>query len=486
MEVATKEGLLYRRVFISYSWSSPDHETWVLDLSERLRSDGVDVILDKWDLKEGNDKYHFMESNVESEKTDKVLMILDKKYAEKADQRSGGVGTETMIISPNIYNNTKQNKFIPIIVECDENEMAYLPTFLKGSVYIDFSTNEKYQINYEKLLRSIYNRPAHVKPKLGTPPAYLFEEASSTFKTSFIIRGFDSQVSKNPQRVNPIVKEFLNEFFTALQEYSIHSKVSENVTYEKLLFDSINQYLPLRDDFITFFDKLLRDEYKFDIDILLKFLEKITILFYPSAERNGYLTFEFDNFRFIAHELFLYLVAIGIKNEKYVLVEELLYNRYYFANGSTSKRTAESYCELNFESKAIERYYKMIYSKNYYSATAEIILKRIPDGFTKDLLIESDLLCHYIADLNELEWFPFTYTFKTSGFFELFHRMTSRRHFDKVKVLFQVKTPEEMRGILTGLKQERFGKKGVGFTTTARDVIPLYTIIDVNNIATSK
>ena len=41
------------KVFISYSWSSDE---LVLDLAKRLVAHGVDVVLDKWDLKEGNDK----------------------------------------------------------------------------------------------------------------------------------------------------------------------------------------------------------------------------------------------------------------------------------------------------------------------------------------------------------------------------------------------------------------------------------------------
>lgn len=40
-----------KKVFISYSWTNVTHEKWVLELAERLVSDGVDVVLDKWDLK---------------------------------------------------------------------------------------------------------------------------------------------------------------------------------------------------------------------------------------------------------------------------------------------------------------------------------------------------------------------------------------------------------------------------------------------------
>ena len=35
------------RTFISYSWSSPGHEEWVIDLATELQESGVHVILDK-------------------------------------------------------------------------------------------------------------------------------------------------------------------------------------------------------------------------------------------------------------------------------------------------------------------------------------------------------------------------------------------------------------------------------------------------------
>ena len=45
----------------SYCWSSEEHEQWVINLATELREAGVDVIFDKWDLKEGHDALKFME-----------------------------------------------------------------------------------------------------------------------------------------------------------------------------------------------------------------------------------------------------------------------------------------------------------------------------------------------------------------------------------------------------------------------------------------
>jgi hypothetical protein len=238
------------KAFISYSWTTPAHEDWVINLAERLVSDGVDIVIDKWDLKEGQDKYDFMESMVKSEEISKVLIILDKKYAEKAEQRSGGVGTETQIISPTVYANVSQEKFIPVIAERDEIGKAYVPTYLESRIYIDLSAQETYEENYEKLLRNIYKRPAYNKPQLGKAPSYLFEETPMTHKTSSILRAFENQVSKNPKRINSILREFLDEFFDNLKSYSVTSPARDYITIGKEIHDKLNLYLPLRNDFV--------------------------------------------------------------------------------------------------------------------------------------------------------------------------------------------------------------------------------------------
>jgi hypothetical protein len=192
------------KIFISYSWTTPQHEDWVITLAERLVSDGIDTVIDKWNLKEGHDKYNFMETMVKSPEIRKVLIILDKKYSEKAEQRDGGVGTEAQIISPKIYGDVSQEKFIPIVTEKDENGNAYIPTFLESRIYIDLSDEDKFEENYERLLRNIYRRPAYSKPKIGKAPNYLFEETPITHKTSNNVRSFDNQISKTPKRINSI------------------------------------------------------------------------------------------------------------------------------------------------------------------------------------------------------------------------------------------------------------------------------------------
>ena len=101
------------KVFISYSWTSKEYKESIMNLASQLRHDGVDVKLDIWDLKQGQDKYAFMEQCVTNPAIDKVLIMSDRVYTEKADARKGGVGDETTIISSEVYKNGNQQKFIP-------------------------------------------------------------------------------------------------------------------------------------------------------------------------------------------------------------------------------------------------------------------------------------------------------------------------------------------------------------------------------------
>ena len=145
-------------------------------------------MLDKWELKEGQDKYAFMERCVNDPDITKVLIICDRVYAQKANNRTGGVGDETVIISGEIYGKMKQEKFIPIIAERDDEGNEYLPADIKTRIYIDLSDTIKYEEQYEKLLRNIYEKPQLVKPKLGKRPEWLDEEKTNFFPLKDLIR----------------------------------------------------------------------------------------------------------------------------------------------------------------------------------------------------------------------------------------------------------------------------------------------------------
>ena len=171
------------KLFISYSWTSSQHEQWVVDLAEKLVGSNVDVKLDKWDLRVGQDAIVFMEQMVTDSTIRKVLMIVDKNYAEKANAREGGVGTETQIISKEMYDDQQQDKFAALVLDKNAKGNVYLPAYYKSRIYINFSEPQNYEKEFDKLLRWIFDKPLHVRPAFGKSPAFVSDETRNDIPT---------------------------------------------------------------------------------------------------------------------------------------------------------------------------------------------------------------------------------------------------------------------------------------------------------------
>lgn len=157
------------RVFISYSWESKEHTDWVKSLADKLLADGIEAIIDSYDVSPGDRLPKFMENSIRD--SDYVIIICTEEYKRKANNREKGVGYESHIISAELYNNHNDRKFIPIIRQGDFN--TALPTYLDGKLAIDLRGNPFNENSYKDLIASIFN--VKKKPEIGIRPYYLDE-----------------------------------------------------------------------------------------------------------------------------------------------------------------------------------------------------------------------------------------------------------------------------------------------------------------------
>lgn len=169
------------RVFISYAWINDEHKSWVLKLATNLRRHGVDVILDQWDIRLGNDLAFFMEQGLSSSRF--VLCVCSEKYCEKANNGIGGTGYEKRIIAYEMINAGNKPFVIPIIK--DNHNAAKVPTFLSGLKYVDFDSRDYYDC-YKELLERIYDEDLKKKPALGVSP-FSFTTISDKITTNLNI-----------------------------------------------------------------------------------------------------------------------------------------------------------------------------------------------------------------------------------------------------------------------------------------------------------
>jgi hypothetical protein len=153
------------KAFISYSHDSLEHKQWTLDLATRLRSSGVDAVIDQWDLRPGDDLAHFMETQLTA--ADRVLMVCTEKYVEKANSGIGGVGYEKMIVTAAALARIDSNKVIPIV---RQTAATLLPTFLRTKLYINFSRPDQFEFAFDELVRTLHNAPLFEKPPITKSP----------------------------------------------------------------------------------------------------------------------------------------------------------------------------------------------------------------------------------------------------------------------------------------------------------------------------
>ncbi|MDZ7342675.1 MAG: TIR domain-containing protein [candidate division KSB1 bacterium] len=153
------------RVFISYSHDSPEHCDAVLNLSDRLREQGIDCIIDQYEFSPPEGWHRWTEKQIRD--ADFVLMICSEGYYKKVmgmepPDLGLGVKWESNLIYQHLYDAGTQNKkFIPVLLKNCKTD--YIPTPVKGATYYFCDTQE----GYEKLYRHLTHQPAIKKPKLG-------------------------------------------------------------------------------------------------------------------------------------------------------------------------------------------------------------------------------------------------------------------------------------------------------------------------------
>lgn len=308
--------------FISYSWTSDDHADWIRETAVRLLHDGVQVLLDQFDLAEGQDKYAFMEQAVTNPAVTHVIAFVDDRYATRADAREGGIGIETQILTPTIYRNARQKRVIPIILARNPDGTPRLPTFLDTRYAIDMSSPAKAQDGYEQLLRVLHGKPRHVKPPVGTPPTFITDPTSSARPTRTRLRAFTEALTRNRDITQALAHDFLDAISTELPTLQI-TTVSDAATADDIVVQRINDAQPLRDDIVAFLDAIAL--YRHDDRLTRITGDLFERLLAPQATTPGKSNYRyaFDHYQFLAYDLFLHATALCIACHRLDLLTHL-------------------------------------------------------------------------------------------------------------------------------------------------------------------
>jgi len=438
------------KVFISYCWSTSGHCERIRLYAERLVNDGVDVILDQWELSGGQDKYAFMEKMVTDKTVTHVLIFSDQEYAKKADNREAGVGTESQIISKEVYDKVDQQKFIPLVCERQTDNEPHLPIFLKSRIWIDFSSPEAANDNWERLIRVLYGKPMHQKPVLGTTPSYLtFDETKPILPTiGKFIALRDAMVNSKPT-VSLCRNDFLDAALSFADGLRIRKDPQVEFIDEKILED-LRTMLPLRDQLIDWLllETALRPDSETE-KILIDFLERLLVLKHRPPEVMQFSESWFDAHRIFVYEMFLYLLAVLVKQEKFGIIHGIVTTHYLLPESESHPgRNFVSFDRFYAHSDALEFRKKRLNLKRI-SLIADVIKER---ATRKDIpfsdIMQAELVVMLIILLSDDQlWYPHTLVYSGRGGtrFPLFVRATQHKHFPRLVDITGISTGDELR-----------------------------------------
>lgn len=159
-----------KKIFISYSWDSPDHRKWVKKFCDDLQAclgKYFEVLLDQ-NQKRGTSLSRFMKLGLKD--AVKVLIIGTPKYKEKSEA-NGGVAYETMVITNEMMSDMDTTKFYPIL-RSGTFETSF-PTDIKDRMGDDFSDDKYYEENLQIVVKEIIE---------DNPIPDIFKQESTTLK----------------------------------------------------------------------------------------------------------------------------------------------------------------------------------------------------------------------------------------------------------------------------------------------------------------
>ncbi len=152
------------KALLSYAWESAAHKAWVRELASELRRQGIDIILDQWQVHPGDQLPEFMERAIRE--SEFVIAVCTPLYKEKSEGRKGGVGYEGNIMTAELFARNNQRKFIPALRSGDH--ATSLPGWMAGKSSLDLR-GDGFGPEFDELVRTL-RREREIAPPLGPPP----------------------------------------------------------------------------------------------------------------------------------------------------------------------------------------------------------------------------------------------------------------------------------------------------------------------------
>ena len=156
------------RVFVSHS--SADKERFVLQFAERLRANGIDAWIDRWEMAPGDSLVkRIFEEGIG--RADAVIVVISRASLESrwvAEELDAAV----------VRRITTESLLIPIVI--DGIDLDELPAAIRHLVLEFLAKPDDFEVVLDRVTRSVFG--VLQRPPLGDPPTYTSQPAVASLQ----------------------------------------------------------------------------------------------------------------------------------------------------------------------------------------------------------------------------------------------------------------------------------------------------------------
>lgn len=237
--------------------------------------------------------------------------------------------------------------------------------------------------------------------------------------------------------------QFFTAFLTELEKLRV-DEYRNIPNIDEVIEDRIKKYhKELLNAYIDFIETLCLSQKQIDPEKFITFFEEVN-----KFSRD-------DLYKFIIRELFLYTIAVLLKNQQFKAIE-VLTNTHYFIDLESGDQLESNFSIFDRYVETLERLMnKRLYQGRSKSVAARIVLDNATNRYPQDFLVETDLLLYYLDCLNNQNpirrWYPRLHHCVEYYNLWFFKRLKSKRYLEKAMVIFSANNIDELKDKLRNI-----------------------------------
>ncbi|WP_380058518.1 hypothetical protein [Deinococcus multiflagellatus] len=348
----------------------------------------------------------------------------------------------------------RERRYVAVIFDRDPalpvSSPGHVPTMFASSVYIDMSTDELMDENFERLQRFLLDKPALVAPPLGQVPAHLRGDAPPALPSRAQAGALRRAVERE-KGVAGAFQDYVDQVLSALGQ--LPPATEEREFSMGRAIEAADQFTPVRDEWVEMLRLVIRQD-MLPVDVLGDALERMLNLPRERADQTQLPESAFAYLDVLRLELILYTAALLIEARAVEALQALTERTYFAVYPSSQQPVTLGRLGRVSDEALLRQRYNALTERSWTSPVGVWLQTRASlQAVPWEKLLEADLMLALKTALERQsttaqasQWHPVTGPgWQRRGPVPLFERFTSRRVLGPWLPFFRAASADELR-----------------------------------------